>query len=68
MRLTTKESMAVEYLSKNTFKGARFIDGLYMVEFDKQEMNYNKKNIRRNERPRPLKANHDEVSLRRRSP
>ena len=32
-KLTTKEKMAVEYFSKNAFKGARYIDGLYMVEF-----------------------------------
>ena len=33
MKLTTKETIAVLYFSKNTFKGARYIDGLYMVEF-----------------------------------
>ena len=35
-KLTTKEQMVVKYLSQNTFKGARYIDGLYMVEFYKE--------------------------------
>ena len=42
MKLTTKESMAVKYVSTNTFKGARYIDGLYMVEFYRKEISYNK--------------------------
>ena len=41
MKLTTKEKMAVAYFSKNTFKGDRYIDGLYMVEFYKKEIIYN---------------------------
>ena len=39
MKLTMKESMAVQYFSENTFKGACYIDGLYMVEFYKKEVN-----------------------------
>ena len=44
MKLTTKEQMAVTYLStnKNTFKGARYINGIYMVEFDKNKIKYNR--------------------------
>ena len=42
MKLTTKESIVVKYVSKHTFKGARFIDGLYMVEFYKKEISFNK--------------------------
>ena len=37
MKLTTKEKMAVTFVSKNTFKSARYIDGLYMAEFYKKE-------------------------------
>ena len=33
MKLTTKEQIAVKYVSKNTFKGARYTDVLYMVGF-----------------------------------
>ena len=32
-KLTTKDAMAVKYFSAKAFKGARYIDGLYMVEF-----------------------------------
>ena len=42
MKLTTKEHMAVKFVSQNTFKGARYIDGLYMVGFYKKDINYNK--------------------------
>ena len=42
MKLTTQESLAVNYFSQDTFKGARYIDGLYMVEFYKKEIVYNK--------------------------
>ena len=42
MKLTTKEQIAVKCVSKNTFKGARYIAVLYMVGFYKKEINNNK--------------------------
>ena len=33
--------MAVTYFPQKTLKGARYIDGLYMVEFYRKEINYN---------------------------
>ena len=41
MKLTTKEQIAVKCVSKNTFKGARYIAVLYMVGFYKKEINNN---------------------------
>ena len=38
MKLTTKEQIAVKCVSKNTFKGARYIAVLYMVGFYKKEI------------------------------
>ena len=42
VKLTTKKKIALKCFSKNTFKGARYIDGLNMVGFYKQEIKYNK--------------------------
>ena len=42
VKLTTKKQIALKCFSNNTFKGARYIDGLYMVGFYKQEIKYNK--------------------------
>ena len=41
-KLSTKENLEIENLSKNTFKSARYIDGLYVVEFYEKEIVYNK--------------------------
>ena len=37
-QLTTKKQIAVKCVSKNTFKGARYIDVLYMVGFYKKDI------------------------------
>ena len=42
MKLATQEQIPIKCCSKNTFKGARYIDGLYMVGFYKKEIKYNK--------------------------
>ena len=41
-QLTTKKQIAVKCVSKNTCKGARYIDVLYMVGFYKKEIKSNK--------------------------
>ena len=38
MNLTTQRKMANTYFSKNTFKSARYNDGLYVVNFYKKEI------------------------------
>ena len=42
MKLSTKEQLTIKYFSKNTFKGARYIDGLYMEQFYNYEIIYNR--------------------------
>ena len=42
MKLATQEQIPIKCCSKHTFKGARYIDGLYMVGFYKKEIQYNK--------------------------
>ena len=62
INLTNKPNMANNYLYKNTRKGARYTDGLYMVDFYNKEILYNNKNLCRNNHVRPIEINHDEVS------
>ena len=65
MKLTTKKNITTKYFSKKTFQSARYIDGLYMVEFYKKEIVYHKANLCWDEHSGPLEANYNEVPLRR---
>ena len=42
LKLTTDNNKAINYFSKTHFKNAKLIDGLFFIEFYKQEIEYMK--------------------------
>ncbi|MFM7982191.1 MAG: hypothetical protein ACKPKO_23015 [Candidatus Fonsibacter sp.] len=40
LKLTTDNNKAINYVSKTQFKNAKLIDGLFFIEFYKQEIEY----------------------------